>query len=400
MHGMEVVGKLMRALGLMSGTSMDGIDVALIETDGEGKVEAKASATIPYSAEFRARITAGLAEARSLTDRYSRPGSLAALERELTDLHAQAVKDFLVGQRLKAREIDVIGFHGHTVLHRPAPHIRTALAAEAGPHGVPRIEGVPEIGMLTVQLGDGPRLAEVAGIDVVYDMRANDCAHGGQGAPLVPAYHRALAIGLRRLPLAFVNIGGVANVTWVGGDGRLIAFDTGPGNAMIDDWMRKHANADHDAGGAAALRGTVHQDYLAAYLKHSYFADAPPKSLDRNAFALELIDELSTDDGAATLAAFTAASIAKAREHFPDEPALWIVCGGGRRNKAIMSNLAGHVENAVVPAEAVGIDGDGLEAAAWAYLAVRSLRGLPISFPGTTGVSRPLTGGRLARAPR
>jgi anhydro-N-acetylmuramic acid kinase len=253
---------------------------------------------------------------------------------------------------------------------------------------------------MTVQIGDGARLAAATGIDVVYDLRANDCSHGGQGAPLAPAYHRALAIGLRRLPIVFVNIGGVANVTWVGGDGRLIAFDTGPGNALIDDWMLRRTGVPRDADGATAARGMVHNGYVAAYLKHSHFALPPPKSLDRNAFLLELIDELSIEDGAATLTAFTAASIAKAREHLPEEPSLWVICGGGRRNRTLMSMLAGHVQNAVAPAEAVGLDGDGLEAEAWAYLAVRSLRSLPITFPGTTGVSRPLTGGRLARVRR
>ena len=268
------MGKLMRALGLMSGTSMDGIDVAVIETDGEGRVEARASQSYPYEPAFRTRIAQGLVEARSLTDRYARPGSLAQLEHDLTDLHARAVRKFLAAHKIHAGDVDVMGFHGQTVIHRPSRHIRTAVAAENGPNGTTRIEGVEEAGVLTVQLGDGPALAAATGIDVVFDLRANDCAHGGQGAPLVPAYHRALAIGLRRLPVAFVNIGGVANVTWVGGDGRLIAFDTGPGNAMIDDWMKQRTNASHDEHGAAAARGRVHEGYVAAYLKHSPFLDA------------------------------------------------------------------------------------------------------------------------------
>jgi anhydro-N-acetylmuramic acid kinase len=203
---------------------------------------------------------------------------------------------------------------------------------------------------------------------------------------------------LPQRPIAVLNIGGVANVTWIGRDGRLIAFDTGPGNALIDDWMRLHTGAPHDPDGRMAAQGRVHDDYVAEYLRYSHFAAAPPKSLDRNTFAIELVSELSPQDGAATLTAFTATAIARAREHMPQEPQLWIVCGGGRRNKTLMSMIAARAENAVVPAEAVGLDGDRLEAEAWAYLAVRSLAGLPITYPGTTGAPQPLTGGVLARA--
>ena len=199
-------------------------------------------------------------------------------------------------------------------------------------------------------------------------------------------------------PVAVLNIGGVANVTWIGRDGDLIAFDTGPGNALIDDWMMRHTKVPCDTDGAAAARGRVDGGVLRMLLAHSYFGRPPPKSLDRGAFTLELLDGLAVDDGAATLTAFTVEAIARARELMPEQPALWIVCGGGRRNRAIMSALAGRVENAVVPAEAAGFDGDAIEAEAWAYLAVRSLKGLPITFPGTTGAPAPTTGGVVAMA--
>jgi anhydro-N-acetylmuramic acid kinase len=198
--------------------------------------------------------------------------------------------------------------------------------------------------------------------------------------------------------VAFVNIGGVANITWIGADGALIAFDTGPGNAMIDDWVMKRTGAPRDEGGALAARGTVHEDYVSAYLRHDHFAAAAPKSLDRNAFDLSLVDPLSTEDGAATLTAFTASAIARAREHVPEEPHLWIIAGGGRRNRTLMAMLAGYVHSAVVPVEALGFDGDAVEAEAWAYLAVRALDRRPITFPGTTGVRVPLSGGVLSRA--
>ena len=250
---------------------------------------------------------------------------------------------------------------------------------------------------MTAQLGLGDLLADLTRCPVVYDLRAADADAGGQGAPLVPVYHRALTANLPQRPLAIVNIGGVANVTWIGRDDRLIAFDTGPGNALIDDWMMQKDGRAFDRDGLAAAKGSVHHAIVHDYLNHPFFAQPPPKSLDRNAFSLAAVDSLSLADGAATLAALTAASIAKAREHMPQEPELWIISGGGRRNKTLMKQLAGIVECAVVPAEAAGLDGDSLEAEAWAYLAVRSLRRLPITFPGTTGVPQPLTGGVLAK---
>lgn len=367
------MGKIRRALGLMSGTSMDGIDIALIETDGVSHVRRLAAGGMGYEPAFRERLRGALRDALDIKARTERPGSLAAVEVELTRRHADTVLRFVGDRMLQPSAIDVIGFHGQTVLH------------------------VPEKS-LTVQIGDGAALAAATGIDVVHDLRAADCAAGGQGAPLAPAYHRALAAKAPDRPVAFVNIGGVANITWIGTDGALIAFDTGPGNAMIDDWMRWRTGFLRDDGGMFAAKGKVHEDYLTEYLRHPYFAAPLPKSLDRNVFAIQLVDPLSTEDGAATLTAFTAASIARAREHVPEEPRMWIIAGGGRRNRTLMTMLASHVEGTVVPVEALGFDGDAIEAEAWAYLAVRSLDRRPITYPGTTGVAVPLTGGVLSKA--
>ncbi len=368
------MGKLKSAIGLMSGTSMDGIDVALIETDGGAVLRHGPSFTYPYSQPFRERLKAAVVEARGLKAREERAGIMAIAEQYLTDLHAEAVAHFLEDLHLKAGAIDLIGFHGHTVLHAPERR-------------------------MTVQIGDGARLARATGIPVVYDMRAADMRAGGEGAPLVPVYHHALAIGLGKRPVAFVNIGGVANVTYVG-DGPiddLIAFDTGPGNALIDEWMLKHAATAYDADGETALKGTVEEDVLHDQLKAHYFVEPPPKSLDRAAFDLSPLTDMSLTEGAATLAAFTAESIARAREHFPQEPAIWVVSGGGRKNRAIMTRLAERVENAVVPIEAIGLNGDSVEAEAWAYLAVRAAENLPLTFPGTTGVPEPMSGGVITR---
>ena len=362
----------MRAVGLMSGTSMDGISVAAIETDGEAVTGRGPAMTFPYRAEQRAAIVTALGQARALRTRLERPGSLRATERMLTEAHAAALSAFLVQNRIAAADVDVVGFHGQTVLHRP----------EQG---------------LTVQLGDGPLLAELSGVTVVHDLRARDVAAGGQGAPLVPVYHRALVGGIKQRPVVIVNIGGVANVTYIGRDGALLAFDTGPGNALIDDWMMKRAGVAYDRDGVTAAKGRADEAALRFCLSHSYFASPPPKSLDRDAFVWDVVEWMTLEDGAATLTALTAAALAKSREHFPQEPELWIVAGGGRKNRTMMTLLAGLVQNAVVPAEAVGLDGDAVEAEAWGYLAVRALRGLPITFPGTTGVAEPLTGGVICR---
>lgn len=358
----------MRALGMMSGTSMDGISVALIETDGERVTARGPAMTFPYNTEQRAAIARAMGEARAMTARGDRPGDMALTEQVLTELHAAAVSAFVRHQGIARSDIDVIGFHGQTVLHRPESR-------------------------LTVQLGNGALLAELTGRTVVHDLRARDMEAGGQGAPLVPVYHRALVTDLADKPIAIVNIGGVANVTYVGRDGELIAFDTGPGNALLDDWMMKRLGVAYDREGETAASGKADEAVLRFCLSHSFFSAMPPKSLDRNAFIWDVVDWMDVKDGAATLAALTAMAIAKAREHFPEEPQLWIVSGGGRRNKTIMSNLAGLVQNAVVPAEAVGLDGDAIEAEAWGYLAVRSIKGLPITFPGTTGVPEPMAGG-------
>ena len=362
----------MRAVGLMSGTSMDGISVALVETDGLSVARRGPATTYPYSSEQRAAIGRALAEARSLTGRLDRPGSLGATERMLTEAHADALSDFLKSHGIAREGIDVVGFHGQTVLHRP----------ERG---------------LTVQIGDGALLAELSGLTVVHDLRARDVEAGGQGAPLVPVYHRAIVEALAARPVAFVNIGGVANVTYIGRDGALLAFDTGPGNALVDDWMMKRAGVAYDRDGATAAKGGADDAVVRFCLSHSFFSLPPPKSLDRNAFLWDVVDWMGLEDGAATLTQFTVAALAKSREHFSEEPELWIVSGGGRKNRTIMSGLAGLVQNAVVPAEALGIDGDAVEAEAWGYLAVRALLGLPITFPGTTGVAQPLTGGVISR---
>lgn len=363
------MSKLFTALGLMSGTSLDGIDVALIETDGAAHVNALGSETYPYSAQQAGVLKAALADAVTITDRTERPGSLVQAERLVTEWHAAAVARFLAARGLPYKSVDLIGFHGQTVFHDPKRR-------------------------LTVQIGDGGALARATGIPVVYDMRAADVAAGGQGAPLVPIYHQALAARFEERPIAFINIGGVANITYVGRNGELIAFDTGPGNALLNDWAMRHLGQPQDTDGKLASSGAVDEGFIDKALAMEYFNVAPPKSLDRNSFAHLKLDHLSPADGAATLVEFTKASIMLANDWVLTPARLNIICGGGRHNPAIMNSLPAR-DVLYRTAEEVGLNGDSMEAEAWAYLAVRSKLGLPISFPMTTGVPQPMTGGVL-----
>jgi len=352
------------ALGLMSGTSLDGVDAALLATDGVSAGKPGLSLTISYPPALR----------QGLRESLGGVGAVAEIERDMTLFHAEVVDE--LRRRAGTPSIDVIGFHGHTILHQPE-------------HG------------RTWQIGDGALLAELTGLPVVSDFRSADVAAGGQGAPLLPAYHAALAEA-ESLPLAVLNIGGVANVTWIGADGSLLAFDTGPGNALLDDWVLQHTGAAFDQDGLLALQGVVDLGAVARFLDHSFFARQPPKSLDRDDFrdhATALLAGKTPADGAATLAAFTTASIAAAGRWFPEPPRAWLICGGGRHNSYLMAKLAEAVGNAVAPVEQQGWDGDALEAQGFAFLAVRSLSGLPLSWPGTTGVAAPQPGGRVHRPP-
>ncbi len=347
------------ALGLMSGTSMDGIDAAMVRTDGWRVVPGE-TLSVPYDASLRE----GIREVLGGT------GPVAEVERRLTAAHVTAVDRLLDKAGLRPEEIAVIGFHGHTILHRPEER-------------------------RTWQIGDGALLARETGIDVIGDMRMADVASGGQGAPLAPLYHAALAASLEK-PVAVLNIGGVANVTWLGEDPtEILAFDTGPGGALLDEWAEKKLGASFDEDGQLAAAGVVDEAVLARLLENSYFDRPPPKSLDRLDFDGGPVDCLSPEDGAATLAAFTCRAVALATRLFPSPARRWIVTGGGRHNPVIMAGLAAALGLPVDPVERVGWDGDSLEAEAFAYLAVRSLYGLPLTLPGTTGVPEPLTGGRF-----
>ncbi len=366
---LNTVTKLLKVIGLMSGTSLDGVDAALLDTDGEAIAVPGPALTLSYDARARAILRAALEVARDWRAGTKVPSEIEKAEHLVTDAHAEAVSLLLEKAGLNASQVDYLGFHGQTVLHRPAEH-------------------------RTWQIGDGAGLAQATKIAVVNDFRSADVAAGGQGAPLVPLYHLARSRGMER-PLAVVNIGGVANVTYIGQQGGLIAFDTGPGNAALDDWALKHTGEPLDRDGALARAGRVNEVLLASMLEHPSFREPPPKSLDRSDFSPASVSGLSAADGAATLTAFTAAAIAGANEHFPLAPKRWLVCGGGRRNPMLMNELRRRLSGIVETAEDAGWRGDFLEAEAFAYLAARSVKGLPLTLPSTTGAPYPMPGVRL-----
>lgn len=366
------------AVGLMTGTVLDGnIDVALLRTDGETIERFGAYTLAPYPQSIRDLLEETLAQARQWNFEGPEPAIFAEAEDALTRAQSAAVLDLVKQAGFTPEEIGIIGFHGQSVLHR---------APQPGRIGATR------------QLGNGALMRELTGIKVAYDFRSADVRAGGQGAPLAALYHRALLrlIDATDGRTAVLNLGGVANVTWWDGADQLVAFDTGPANAPINDFIKGLGLGDMDRGGAMAARGRVDEERLARLLTHPYLSAPYPKSLDRFDFLSTMADGLGPEDGAATLTAFTTGAVGKALDLLPRRPERLVVCGGGRHNPTIMKMLGERAKVEAVPAEAVGWRGDAIEAECFALLAVRVLRGLPISFPTTTGAPHPLTGGELA----
>jgi anhydro-N-acetylmuramic acid kinase len=352
----------LRAIGLMSGTSLDGVDAAWIETDGEHVFSTGPALTLAYDATLRSDLRRLLDRAPTLSgpDAFTKD-----VTRRLTERHAEAVAAL-------GRNADIIGFHGQTILHQP-------------------------LARRTWQIGDAAGLARSCGVPVAWDFRSTDVAAGGEGAPLAPIYHAVRAASMGG-DIAVLNLGGVGNVTAIAADGSLLAFDTGPGNGPLDDWAARHTNDSIDRDGALSAAGRVNDGVLARLMADPYFTRPAPKSLDRLDFARSLaasgVEALSPADGAATLVAFTAASVAAATIGAP--PRRWLITGGGRHNATIMAALRSRLAAPVDPVEAVGWDGDALEAECFALLAVRVRYGLPLSFPGTTAAPCPMPGGRIA----
>jgi anhydro-N-acetylmuramic acid kinase len=356
----------MRALGAMSGTSLDGVDAALLLTDGERIEGFGPTAYRPYSEAERAKLRAALG--------HWTGAAVEAAARVVEDAHAELLATI--------PEAELIGFHGQTLAHEPR-------------------------GRGTHQAGDGERLAERLGLPVVWDFRSADVRLGGEGAPLAPFYHWALARWAGEgAPVAVLNLGGVGNLTWLDprserpeAEGALLAFDTGPANAPLDDLMHRRRGLPRDEDGALAAKGEVATAVVDRLMASPHFYRLPPKSLDRDAFAwlADAVADLPDADAAATLTACAAASVMRGMELLPSAPSRLLVAGGGRRNPTLMAMIAAALDCPVEPVEAWGVDGDMIEAQAFAFLAVRVLRGLPTSCPGTTGVRAAVGGGTVSR---
>lgn len=364
----------MLVMGYMSGTSLDGVDVALIETDGERIDGFGPGLLVPYSDAERAMMEHATRAALEWNGFGPAPAVFEDAADVIDAAHLRAGRQAI---EQAGRMPDLIGFHGQTLLHRPERQ-------------------------LSVQIGNPQNLADGLGISVVAAMRQDDLLAGGQGAPLVPAYHAALVarLGLEG-PVAFLNLGGVANLTWVAAEAArggedLVAFDTGPANGLIDQVVQAHGAGRYDDGGRFAAAGRVDEAVLAELLSHGHFRGQGPRSLDRYDFPLDWADACSLEDAAATLTAFTAESVALAARSLPAAPRLWIVCGGGCHNPVLMQALRDRL-GICRTADEMGLRSDFVEAEAMAFLAARSLRGLPLTYPGTTGVAAPLTGGTLWR---
>lgn len=362
----------------MTGTSLDAVDMAVLDTDGVSIAAFGPAGERKMTAPTRQVLLAATQAALAWGWDAPRPEIFAEAERAVADEHLAAAREFMAANGLSANKLDLVGFHGQTVLHQPP--------------GPARAVG------RTVQLGDAQRLADGLGLPVAFDFRVADVAAGGQGAPLAPIYHEALVrySGLTA-PVAVLNLGGVGNVTLVRSDGSIEAFDTGPANGMIDLFMQARTEHRHDPDGRYAAAGRIDQAVLDAYMAHPYFTARGPKSLDRFDFSLAPVDRLSLEDGAATLTAFAAAAVARGLEAVSERPTRLIATGGGRRNPVLMQSLRERLDMPVQSAEDVGWRGDSIEAEAFAYLAARTERGLPISFPATTGAPAPMAGGRIVR---
>ncbi len=354
------------AVGLMSGTSMDGIDAVLLKTDGVTAVQYGQPTSYDYDACFADGIKAILGK----EDRHDK--AVLKIERDITLKHVEAVRELLRVNDITASDVDVIGFHGQTIFHDPDNAV-------------------------TIQIGDGDLLAQETGIDVVYDFRSEDVQNGGQGAPLLPVYHKALVHQNKELnaPLMFLNIGGISNLTYIGVDGAVVAFDCGPGNGMMNDLAQSFKNEPYDKDGLYASQGQINQSVLDGYMAHPYFSLSLPKSLDKNSFDLSVINnsDLSFEDKMATLSAFCVAAILSAIEFLPDTPKSVITYGGGVHNTHLMKQLMEQTQIDFISADSLGLSADFMEAECFAFMAVRHLKSLPNSFPETTGVKYPTVGG-------
>ncbi len=380
------MGKIYKAIGLMSGTSVDGVDVSIIESDGNREFSSILDRYFEYDKELIKKIL-NIREKITNTDKLDKYSKeIKDLERKITLFHVEAVKETL---ELSKISVDLIGFHGQTIFHDSEKKI-------------------------TKQLGDGNLLSQLTKKKVVYDFRQNDLANGGQGAPLTPIFHNVLANKINKkfnlgFPLNIINIGGISNITstvdWKNlwsEINTIYAYDIGPGNCLIDEWIRKNSKKKYDESGLIAKSGTVDKLVLNQALENFSENSNYEKSLDIKDFDIFFAKGLSLENGAATITNFTATLIANGMRyaHGTGQPLMykWLACGGGRKNKYLLESIKDNFEEiSIEPIDQYEIDGDFVESQAFAYLAIRSFLELPISFPTTTGCKKPTTGGMIVK---
>jgi anhydro-N-acetylmuramic acid kinase len=362
-------------LGFMTGTSLDAVDVALVETDGRRVLRLGPCGEMKLDSATRTLLEQASKDALHWDAGGAEPRSFGPARRAVTRAHVAAARPFLAKHEISSARIDLVGVHGQTVLHE-----------------APR----PDRPGRSIQLIDAQALADALGLPVAHDFRAEDVRAGGQGAPLAPVYHAALAemSGLE-MPVAVLNLGGIANITLIRSDGSIEAFDSGPANGMIDLLVQARTARRMDAGGALALSGTADQEVIERYLRLPYFAQNGARSLDRFDFPVSPVDHLALEDAAATLTAFAAEAVARGLRGCSERPKRLIACGGGRHNPALMEAIGIRADVPLVAAEEVGWRGDSIEAEAFAFLAARCALNLPVSFPETTGVPEPQCGGLM-----
>jgi len=365
--------KLITAIGLMSGTSCDGIDLSIIKSNGEDLLSLMGDYFFPYEKKTRFKIRKFKEKIDKVFDLEANKNEIADLEKEITILHFKAINIFLEKLKIDKSKIDLVGLHGHTLFH--SFHDKK-----------------------TKQLGDGIALSKLIGLNVIYDFRENDLKNGGQGAPLVPIFHKLLQKKLQlRVPVVFVNIGGISNLTYINKNDEVTSFDSGPGNFLIDKLIQLKSNdkIQFDKNGEIASKGKIDKNILESYLNDSYFDSLPPKSLDVNDFNLSPIRGLSAKNAITTLSELTSISIVNSLNFFIQRPEKIIICGGGRKNRYIFERIKKMSNIPTLSIDKYKINGDFIESQAFAYLAIRSFLKKPISFPKTTGVSKPMTGGKL-----
>mgnify|MGYP006165188627 CR=1 FL=1 len=365
--------KLITAIGLMSGTSCDGIDASIIKSDGEDELSLIGDFFLPYEEKTRIRIRTFKEKIDKVLDLQANKNEIADLEKEITLLHFKATNLLLEKLKIDKSKIDLIGLHGHTIFH--SFNYKK-----------------------TKQLGDGKALSELMDLNVIYDFRENDLKNGGQGAPLVPIFHKLLKKKFKlKGPVVFINIGGISNLTYLDNNNEMISFDSGPGNCLIDKYLQLKSNGktQFDKKGEIAFKGQVDKNILDTYLSNPYYESLPPKSLDVNDFNLSSVRGLNLENTITTLSELTALTIVNSLNFFSHKPHKIILCGGGRKNDYIYDRVKKISNTSTINIDNYKINGDFIESQAFAYLAIRSFFKKPISFPKTTGVLKPMTGGKL-----